>query len=343
MIQPGGCSSPTASPTPPLLIPNCVPTAWKGQEGSPNSGKCRITTINPHKSQDICPSQHPCLCPALPCSRFLTFTCSLQFLPLLTLTVRANLQQKCHMKPPRSCRPPCLAPHDPERKGQARCPTVSHAGSTSSPGSNWPNSAQCWKQDCAGTSLARGKPGQPLWLHPAPKMGHSCKHCLHTGASTGQQHGPIPRTPAIPTGTQAAGIGPLCLKQEAGDKHKQLPKLRAPSKPRLSPVGAVPAESREGASGYIHLQLQALCWSSWPKPGPGRCREGTHPSTLQALGVLGAAGQILPHGQSPLQFQTCRGLVGLGAGSQGSSFQQREWGCGSVCRNCGCNRRQIGT
>lgn len=87
---------------------------------------------------------------------------------------------------PKKLQTPCLAPHNPERKGQARCPTVSHAGSTCSPGSNCSNSAQCWKQDCApSTSLATGKPEQPLWLHSAPKMGHSCKHCLHAGASTG--------------------------------------------------------------------------------------------------------------------------------------------------------------
>lgn len=70
VMQLGGHSSPTASPTPPLLIRICVPTAWKGQEGSPNFGKCRTTTINPAKSQDTCLSQHPCHCPALPRSRF---------------------------------------------------------------------------------------------------------------------------------------------------------------------------------------------------------------------------------------------------------------------------------
>lgn len=70
VMQLGGHSSPTASPTPPLLICICVPTAWKGQEGSPNFGKCRTTTINPPKSQDTCLSQHPCHCPALPRSRF---------------------------------------------------------------------------------------------------------------------------------------------------------------------------------------------------------------------------------------------------------------------------------
>lgn len=46
-MQLGGSSSPTASPTPPLLICVCLPTAWKGQEGSPNFGKCRTITINP--------------------------------------------------------------------------------------------------------------------------------------------------------------------------------------------------------------------------------------------------------------------------------------------------------
>lgn len=49
VMQLRGSSSPTASPTPPLLIRVCLPTAWKGQEGSPNSVKCRTINTNPPK------------------------------------------------------------------------------------------------------------------------------------------------------------------------------------------------------------------------------------------------------------------------------------------------------
>lgn len=103
VMQLGGSSSPTASPTPPLLIRVCLPTAWKGQEGSPSSVKCRT---NPPEFRTLpFPTPLSLSCTAPQQVPLLPSTCSLQLLTLPTLTVRANLQQKCHMKPPSSCRP----------------------------------------------------------------------------------------------------------------------------------------------------------------------------------------------------------------------------------------------
>lgn len=90
-----------------------------------------------------------------------------------------------HMKPPRSCRPHAwllTTQRERDRPGaplsamlvppvpQGLTGLIQHsAGSkTMLPAPAWPQGSQ-----------------QPLWLHPAPKMGHSCKHCLHAGASTG--------------------------------------------------------------------------------------------------------------------------------------------------------------
>lgn len=138
--------------------------------------------------------------------------CSLQLLTLPTLKCEGQPPTEMSHEAPKKLQTPCLVPHDSQRKGQARSPTVSHAGSSNSPGSNCSNSAQCWKQDCApSTSLATGKPRQSLWLHPAPRMGHSCRCCSHTGATTGQQHCPTPGTPAIPKGAQAAGTGQVTV------------------------------------------------------------------------------------------------------------------------------------
>lgn len=109
VMQLGGNNSPTASFTPPLLIrvfAHCMERAV----GLPQFWEMQDHNHQPPRSQDTCPSQCSRHCPARPHSRFcrflslLTSTCSLQLLPLPTLTVRANLQQKCHMKPPRSCR-----------------------------------------------------------------------------------------------------------------------------------------------------------------------------------------------------------------------------------------------
>lgn len=246
-------------------------------EGSSNFGKCRTTTTNsPEVRTSAFTTPMSLSCTAPQQVPLLTTTCSFQLLPLPILTVRINLQKKCHRKPPRSCRS-----HAWPLTTQRKKDTVSRAGSPNSPGSNCSNSAQCWKQDHAPhTSLATGKPGQPLWLHPAPKTGHSCKCCLHTGAITGQQLCPSSGTPAIPKGARAAGTGQITvpMKQEAGDKHKQLPNFWAP---RLSPRGGhldTSTCSSEPCTGY----------PGWPKPGPGGCRERTQPSTLQSLG--GGAG-----------------------------------------------------
>lgn len=221
----------------------------------------------------------------------LTSTCSLQLLPLPTLTVRANLQQKCHMKPPKSCRPhawPLTTQRERDRPGaplsamlvppvpQGLTALIQHsAGSkTVLPAPAWPQGSQ--SSPCGFTQL-------PKW---ATAANTACTQVPVLGSSSAlpQGHQPSQQEPGL-----LALATLLCPKREAGDKHKQLPNLWAPSKARLSPAGAVPAESREGASGYIHLQLQALCWSSWPKPGPGGCREGTHSSTLQALGGAGSS------------------------------------------------------
>lgn len=216
VMQVGSSSSATASPTPPLLICVCLPTAWKRQEGSSNFCKCRTTTTNsPEVRTSAFTTPMSLSCTAPQQVPLLTSTCSLQLLPLSILTVRINLQKKRHRKPPRSCRSHAW-PLTTQRK-RDRCPTVSCAGSPNSPGSNWSNSAQCWKQDHAPcTSLATGKPGQPLWLHPAPKMGHSCKCCLHIGAITGQQLCPTSGTPAIPKGARAAGIGQITVPMKLG-------------------------------------------------------------------------------------------------------------------------------
>lgn len=101
------CPSMSVSPlhgkgrrAPPILV----------NAGPQSSTSIRVRTRALHNTHVTAPLQVP----------LFTSTCSLQFLPLSTLTVRVNLQQKCHMKPPRSCRPHAW------RKGQARCPTVSH-------------------------------------------------------------------------------------------------------------------------------------------------------------------------------------------------------------------------
>lgn len=163
VMQLGGSSSPTASLTPPLLIRVCLPTAWKGQEGSPNFGKCRTTTINPPEVRTS--ALHNTHVTVLHCPT----AGSSPHIHLLPSTL-APSHLNCEGQPPtemphvapKKMQTPCLAPHNPETKGQARCPTVSHAGSNS-PRFNWSNSAQCWKQDRApSTSLVTGKPGQPL-------------------------------------------------------------------------------------------------------------------------------------------------------------------------------------
>lgn len=121
VMQLRGSSSPTASPTPPLLIRVCLPTAWKGQEGPPNSVKCRTTTTNPPQKSGHLPFTTPLTlsCTAPQQVPLLTSTCSLQLLTLPTLTLRANLQQKCHMK----LQDPMSGPSQPREKGTGQ---VSH-------------------------------------------------------------------------------------------------------------------------------------------------------------------------------------------------------------------------
>lgn len=97
----------------------CLPIEWKGQEGSPSFGKCKDHDYQPPKVRTSalhnthvtvlhCPQQVP----------LLTSTCSLPLLPLPTLTVRADLQQKCHVKPPGSCRPHAWPLTTQKRTGQ---------------------------------------------------------------------------------------------------------------------------------------------------------------------------------------------------------------------------------
>lgn len=159
---------------------------------------------------------------------------------------------------------------------------------------------------------------------------------------------PYPRDTSHPNRSPGGWHWPdlLCLKQEAGDKHKQLPNLWAPSKPRLSPGGAVPAESRAEVPGYIHLQRQIMYWSFWPKPGPGRCREGMNPPQHPASSRRCWEQQGRPcHVANPLCNSRFVGSCGFGCRQSGQQLPAAgpQQGCGSVCRNCGCNRRQIGT
>lgn len=238
----------------------CLPTAWKGQEGSPNSGKCRTTTINPPEVRTS--ALHNTHVTALHCPTAGSsphIPCSLQLLLLPTLTVRANLQQKCHMKPPRSCKPhawPLTTQRERDRPGAPLSATLVLP---------IPQGSTGLTQHSAGsktsTSLATENPGQPLWLHPTPKWataanaGYTQVPSLGSSTALPQGHQPSQKEPRL-----LALATPLCPKQEAGDKHKQPPNLWAPSKPRLSPAGAVPAEPRAGTPGYIHLQLRALYW-----------------------------------------------------------------------------------
>lgn len=217
-------------------------------------------------------------------------TCSLQLLPLPTLTVRANLEQKCHTKPPRSCRPhawPLTTHRERDRPGAPLSamlvPTAQ--GSTGltqhSAGSKTVLSAPAWPQGSQGSPC--GFTQLPKWATAANAI-YTQVPLLGSRTALPQGYQPSQKEPRL-----LALARPLCPKQEAGDKHEQLPNLWVPSKARLSPAGTVPVESRAGAPGHIHLQLRALYWSSWPKPGPGRCREGTHPSSLQALGGAGSS------------------------------------------------------
>lgn len=156
----------------------------------------------------------------------LTSTCSLQLLTLPTLTVRANLQQKCHMKPPRSCRPhawPLTTQKERDRPG------VPLSAMLAPPIPQGPISLTqhcAEKQDRApSTSLATAKPGQPRGFTQLPKWA-TAANAVHTqvpllGSSTAlpQGHQPSQKEPGLLALTR-----PLCPKQEAGDKHKQLSK-----------------------------------------------------------------------------------------------------------------------
>lgn len=106
-------------------------------------------------------------------------TCSLQLLPLPTLTLRVNLQQKCHMKPPRSCSLRAW-PSQPRKKGQARCPTVSHAGS---PGFNWSNSAVLEARPCSqhqpGHREAKATPAASPSSQNGPQLQMLFTHRCH--------------------------------------------------------------------------------------------------------------------------------------------------------------------
>lgn len=181
----------------------------------------------------------------------LTSTCSLQLLTLPTLTVRANLQQKCHMKPPRSCRPhawPLTTQRERDRPGaplsamlappipQGPTGLIQHSAESKTvlPAPAWPQQSQ--DSPCGFTQL-------PKWATAANAV-HTQVPLLGSSTALPQGHQPSQKEPRL-----LALARPLCPKQEAGDKHKQLSNLWAPSKPRLSPAGAVPAESRVGAPG----------------------------------------------------------------------------------------------
>lgn len=117
----------------------CLFAHCKEKEGSSNFGKCRTTTTNsPEVRTSAFTTPMSLSCTAPQQVPLLTSTCSFQLLPLPILTVRINLQKKCHRKPPRSCRS-----HAWPLTTQRKKDTVSRAGSPNSPGSNWSNSAQC--------------------------------------------------------------------------------------------------------------------------------------------------------------------------------------------------------
>lgn len=172
----------------------------------------------------------------------LTSTYSLQHLHLPTLTVRANLQQKCHMKPPKSCRLhawPLTTQRKRDRPGaplsamlvppapQGLTGLIQHtAGSkTVLPAPAWPQGSQ--SSPCGFTQLPERATAANTAYMQVPVLGSS--------SALPQGHQPSQQEPGL-----LALARLLCLKWEAGDKHKQLLNLWAPSKPRLSPAGAVP-------------------------------------------------------------------------------------------------------
>lgn len=231
---------------------SACPLQGKGRTALPVL-KCRTTTTNPHQKSGHLPFTTPLTlsCTAPQQVPILTSTCSLQLLTLPTLTVRANLQQKCHMKPPRSCRPhawPLTTQRERDRPGaplsamlappipQGPTGLIQHSAESKTvlPAPAWPQQSQ--DSPCGFTQL-------PKWATAANAV-HTQVPLLGSSTALPQGHQPSQKEPRL-----LALARPLCPKQEAGDKHKQLSNLWAPSKPRLSPAGAVPAESRVGAPG----------------------------------------------------------------------------------------------
>lgn len=99
----------------------CLFAHCKEKEGSSNFGKCRTTTINsPEVRTSAFTTPMSLSCTAPQQVPLLTSTCSFQLLPLPILTVRINLQKKCHRKPHEKLQIPCLAPHNPEEKGHCQ-------------------------------------------------------------------------------------------------------------------------------------------------------------------------------------------------------------------------------
>lgn len=152
---------------------------------------------------------------------------------------------------PKKLQTPCLAPHNPERKGRPGAPLsamlappipqgptglTQHSAESKTvlPAPAWPQQSQ--DSPCGFTQL-------PKWATAANAV-HTQVPLLGSSTALPQGHQPSQKEPRL-----LALARPLCPKQEAGDKHKQLSNLWAPSKPRLSPAGAVPAESRVGAPG----------------------------------------------------------------------------------------------
>lgn len=180
-------------------------------------------------------------CVALQQVPLLTSTCSLQLLPLPTLTVRANLQQKCHMKPPKSCRPrawPLTTQRERDRPGaplsamlvspvpQGLTALIQHsAGSeTVLPAPAWPQGSQ--SSPCGFTQL-------PKW---ATAANTACTQVPVLGSSSAlpQGHQPSQQEPGL-----LALATPLCPKREAGGQAQAAPE----------PLGSQQSQAESSRSG----------------------------------------------------------------------------------------------
>lgn len=218
---------------------------------------------------------------------------SCHFLP--TLTVTANLQQKCHAKPLRSCKSTAwdITSHTRGKRASPDHPLqviLDPAASHPPPGSNGSNSAQRGRHSCAPvTSLATGRATvrAASLVIPRIQMLHAHKHALVLGHVTAL---PRPRAASAPQGIQLSQREPwgcwsqpdlcACSRKLVADTGSHRNSL-LPAKPRLSPAEATPSQGR---SAWAHPPHSSELCAGPPGQEQGqRCREE---SPLQALGGL---------------------------------------------------------